>query len=46
MGSEKMKLFDVLNTQITLIFKLMEPLLPPYSILFYKGICPKIHRKN
>ena len=40
-----MKLFDVLNTQITSIVKLMDSLLPPFSILFYKGICPKIHRK-
>ena len=40
-----MKLFDVLSTQITLIFKLIDPLLPPFSILFYKGICPKVHRK-
>ena len=37
-GSEKMKLFDVLNTTLILFLKLMDPYLHLFSIIFYKGV--------
>ena len=37
-GSEKMKLFDVLNTKISLFLEFMGPYLHHFSIIFYKGV--------